>query len=199
MNKVFNKALMTQFLCARGRAFVCKKIGDYVQSVASSQFCTPFDEIIEQEEAFIYKSKNGKRTRLIMNGWFQWRAENWPPSEDVYPLLVSMHISPLREEQLLCPKGVEFLKKYSPVGCRDYYTERLLQAKGIPAYFSACVTLTLGNKYHVDENRRKGVYIVDPYIEIPPLYEEVEGKSVVNTELLDDFMDIYSRHTDIIN
>lgn len=178
---------------------MCKNIGDYIQSVASSQFCTPFDEFIEQEEAFIYQSQNGKRTRLIMNGWFQWRAENWPPSEDVYPLLVSMHISPLREEQLLCPKGVEFLKKYSPVGCRDYYTMRLLQARGVPAYFSACVTFTLGNKYHVDESQRKGIYIVDPYIEIPPLYEEVGSESVVNKELLNDFINIYSKHTDIIN
>lgn len=199
MNKDFNRALMTQFPCARGRAFVCKNIGDYVQSVASSQFCSPFDEFIEQEEADTYKSKNGKRTRLIMNGWFQWRAENWPPSEDIHPLLVSMHISPLREEQLLCAKGVEFLKKYSPIGCRDRYTEKLLLSRGIPAYFSACVTLTLGNKYHIDENQRRGIYIVDPYFEIPTMYEELEGKKILKEDVLNDFINVYSRNTEVIN
>lgn len=195
----FKRGLMTQYPCARGRAFVCKNIGDYVQSVASNQFISHRDVIIEQEEADVYKSTDGRRCRLIMNGWFQWRAENWPPSEDVYPLLVSMHISPLREEQLLSPNGIEFLKKYSPVGCRDLYTEKLLNDRGIPAYFSACVTLTLGNKYHVDENERKGIYIVDPYFEIPALYEDVDGKKILNDDVFNEFVIEYSKHADVIN
>lgn len=199
INKEFRRGLMTQYPCARGRAFVCKNIGDYVQSVASNQFVNPRDVIIEQEEADTFKSVDGRPCRLIMNGWFQWRAENWPPSEDVYPLLVSMHISPLREEQLLCPKGIEFLKKYSPVGCRDHYTEKLLNDHGIPAYFSACVTLTLGKNYHIDENRRKGIYIVDPYFSIPSLYNDVDGKLVLNEDLFNEFIIEYSKHSDIIN
>lgn len=125
------KGLMTQFPCARGRAFVCKNIGDYIQSVTSSLFVGNDFEYIEQEEADTYHSKDGRRTRLIMNGWFQWRAENWPPSEDILPLLVSMHISPLRKDQLLNDKGVAFLKKNGPVGCRDHYTEDLLKTYGL--------------------------------------------------------------------
>lgn len=199
MNNNYKRGLMTQYPCARGRAFVCKNIGDYIQSVASNQFIPFRDEIIEQEEADTYKSSDGRRCRLIMNGWFQWRAENWPPSSDVYPLLVSMHFSPLRQEQLLTEKGIEFLKKYAPVGCRDHYTEKLLQSKGVNAYFSACVTLTLGNKYHVDETKRKGIYFVDPYFEIPPLYEKHEDNYVLNIELFNDFIDYYSKHSDIIN
>lgn len=76
MSNKFKRGLMTQYPCARGRAFVCKNIGDYVQSVASNQFISSRDEIIEQEEADNYKSSDGRRCRLIMNGWFQWRAEN---------------------------------------------------------------------------------------------------------------------------
>lgn len=193
------KGLMTQFPCARGRAFVCKNIGDYVQSVASSQYVGDDFEFIEQEEADTYKSKNGRRTRLIMNGWFQWRAENWPPSDDIVPLLVSMHISPLRKDQLLTPKGIDFLKKNGPVGCRDRYTEALLKSYGVPAYFSACVTLTLGKKYKVKDEERDGVYFVDPYFEIPPLYEIVEGKNVLNEDRLNKFLFIYSEHSDVIN
>ena len=197
--KQLGRGLMTQFPVGRTRAFVCKNIGDYVQSVASSQFVGDDFEFIEQEEADFYKSKNGRKTRLIMNGWFQWRTENWPPSDDILPLLVSMHFSPLKKDQLLTPKGIEFLKKNGPVGCRDHYTESLLKSYDIPAYFSSCVTLTMGKKYKVEDNQREGYYFVDPYIEIPPLYEEQEGKHVINEERLNNFINLYSKHSEIID
>lgn len=168
---------MTQFPFSRGRAFVCKNIGDYVQAVATRQFVDPIDCYIEQEEANNYYPENGEKIRLIMNGWFQWRSENWPPSDYIYPLLISMHISPLKTKDLLTPKGIEFLKKNGPVGCRDYYTKQLLESKGIPSYFSACMTLTLGEKYYVPKERRTGICFVDPFFEIPKIVENFEGKN----------------------
>ncbi|MBR1579621.1 MAG: hypothetical protein IJ668_03900 [Selenomonadaceae bacterium] len=87
-----SRGLMTQFPFARGRAFVCKNIGDYIQAVATRQYIDKVDEYLEQEELDKYHPKDEHKTRLIMNGWFQWRAENWPPSEYVEPLLISMHI-----------------------------------------------------------------------------------------------------------
>ena len=164
---IIKKGLMVQFPFARGRAFVCKNIGDYVQSIAAKQYIDVIDEYVEQEEANNYYPADKKEIRLIMNGWFQWRAENWPPSQYVKPLLISMHISPLRAEQLLCPAGIEFLKNNGPVGCRDLWTKKLLESVGVPSYFSACLTLTLGKKYSVSPDKRNGVYIVDPYFDIP--------------------------------
>ena len=190
---------MTQFPVGRTRPYVCKNIGDYVQSIASRQYVGESEECIEQEEADFYKSKNGRRTRLIMNGWFQWRTENWPPSDDILPLLVSMHISPIKKDQLLTPKGIAFLKKNSPVGCRDHYTEELLKSYGIPAYFSACVTLTMGKKYKVDDSEREGFYFADPFFEIPELYEDVEGKDVLNLERFNEFVEFFSQHSEVIN
>jgi hypothetical protein len=160
------KGWMTQYPCARGRKFVCKNIGDYVQSVATRQFIDHIDEYVEQEEADQYFPEDRKPIRLVMNGWFQWRAENWPPSKYIKPLLISMHISPLRAEQILSPQGIEFLKKNSPVGCRDTGTLELLRKNDIPAYYSACLTLTLGRKYLVAKSEREGVYFVDPYFDI---------------------------------
>lgn len=174
------KGLMTQFPYARGRAFVCKNIGDYVQAVATRQFVNPINEYIEQEEANNYYPEDKEKIRLIMNGWFQWRAENWPPSEYIDPLLISMHISPLKAESLLTREGIEFLKKHAPVGCRDLYTKKLLESKGIPAYFSACMTLTLGEKYTVPPAEHKGVFFVDPYFEIPDIISEIEGKKAIH-------------------
>lgn len=193
------KGLMTQFPCARGRAFVCKNIGDYVQAVATRQFVNPIDEYIEQEEANMYYPEDKKPIKLIMNGWFQWRAENWPPTEYVKPLLVSMHISPIKANQLLTPEGIEFLKKNSPVGCRDYYTKSLLESVGVPSYFSACMTLTLGKKYAVDRENKEGICFVDPYFAIPDLYSEENGETYVDVKLIDVLANHYFKHKAVID
>ncbi len=73
---------------------------------------------------------------------------------------------------LMKPSGIAFLKKNAPVGCRDLYTKSLLEAHGIAAYFSGCMTLTLGKDYVVPDAGHKGVYVVDPYIAIPPIYDK---------------------------
>ena len=170
------KGLMVQFPCARGRAFVCKNIGDYVQSIAARQFVDPVEVYVEQEEANQSYPEDKKKIKLIMNGWFQWRAENWPPSEYIQPLLISMHISPLKADQLLNEKGLKFLRDNGPVGCRDTYTRDLLEKHDVPAYFSSCLTLTIGKKYKVSDSERDGYCIVDPYFDIPDLIEEKDGK-----------------------
>ena len=170
------KGLMVQFPCARGRAFVCKNIGDYVQSIATRQFVDPVEVYVEQEEANQSYPEDKKKIKLIMNGWFQWRAENWPPSEYIQPLLISMHISPLKADQLLNEKGLKFLRDNGPVGCRDTYTRDLLEKHDVPAYFSSCLTLTMGKKYKVSDSERNGYCIVDPYFDIPDLIEEKDGK-----------------------
>ena len=170
------RALMLQYPCSRGRAFVCKNIGDYVQSIATRQYIDKVDEYIEQEEANEYYPEDKRKARMIMNGWFQWRAENWPPSEYIEPLLISMHISPLKAKDLLTSEGIAFLKKNGPVGCRDYGTKNLLESVGVPAYFSACLTLTLGKKYLYPDEERRGIYFVDPYFEIPQLRQEKGNK-----------------------
>jgi hypothetical protein len=109
------------------RTVCCKNIGDYIQTVAAMQYAGPDAELIEQEEADQYFPSDKEKRNLIMNGWFQWRAEHWPPSEFIVPLLISMHFSPLRAEQLLTPAGVKFLQAHSPIGCRDLHTKKLLE------------------------------------------------------------------------
>lgn len=193
------KGLMTQFPCARGRKFVCKNIGDYIQGVATRQFVDPIDEYIEQEEADQYFPEDKKKIKLIMNGWFQWRAENWPPSEYIEPLLMSMHISPIRADALLTEKGIAFLQKHQPVGCRDLYTKNLLESKGIEAYFSACETLTLGEKYKIDKSKKDGICIVDPYFEIPELFSEQNGKVIANNDLILEYSNFYFEHKNVID
>ncbi len=47
-------------------------------------------------------------------------------------------------EVLLEGKNLDYWRAHAPVGTRDLWTLDLLRAKGVDAYFSACVTLTLG-------------------------------------------------------
>jgi lipopolysaccharide biosynthesis glycosyltransferase len=64
--------------------------------------------------------------------------------ENIKPLFISFHLA---NADLLTLKNVETLKKYAPIGCRDYTTVRILRSAGIPAFFSGCISSTLDLLY----------------------------------------------------
>ena len=98
-----------------------------------------------------------------MNGWFTNAPENFPPSESLNPLFVSFHLNAKVSSSILSKqKNIDYFKRHAPIGCRDEYTAECLRNKGIEAYFSGCLTLTLGDLYKTSERSEK-VYIVDPY------------------------------------
>lgn len=143
-----------------------KNIGDYIQSVAAEQYTGRDVVYVQAEESHEY---SGEPVKLIMNGWFMHKPENWPPAKQIVPLIISFHINPANGERMLSEKGIgyfkEYVKKYGPVGARDKDTERLLKSKGIDAYFSGCLTLTLGKTYKHNPTS-KNVCFVDPYYEV---------------------------------
>ena len=143
-----------------GTIYGIKNMGDYIQSLAGEMFFDVIDEYIDREKLADYKSESG-RVKMIMNAWYMWNPEKWPPSDDILPLLISMHFSPVNSSRLLSFDGINYLKKYGPVGCRDRATEKLLNQYGIPCYFSGCLTLTLGNKYKT-KNKKNTIIFVDP-------------------------------------
>lgn len=139
-------------------------IGDYIQSLAAKQFLPRVDSYINREKLAQY---TGEQTKLIMNGWFTHNTTNWVPSDDIDPILISFHINNTAAPNMLNEKGIEFLKTKQPIGCRDHFTVKLLQEKGIDAYFSGCLTLTL-DSYKVSEAERgEDIYIVDPLYGFP--------------------------------
>ncbi len=180
-----------------------KNIGDYIQSLAARQYYQKVDGYIDREELSDFHSQNGQKVKAIMNGWYLWNPEKWPPSDDIIPLFVSIHLSPLVIKQVLVKKN--YLIKYAPIGCRDYGTLNYLKEQGIESYFSGCLTLTLGKKYHF-EGERKGVYFVDPIF--PILSKEEMGfrrllwlacHSIVNMVKIlklskNDFFKYYGKH-----
>lgn len=138
-------------------------IGDYVQALASKQFLPSFHGFIEREEL---KEYNGDECNMIMNGWYMHDPSQWPPSNKIKPLFLAFHINASVEEQMLSPNSIAYLKQYEPIGCRDRRTCNLLLQNNIDAYYSGCMTLTLGYKYKTTDCDGK-YFFVDAYAELP--------------------------------
>lgn len=144
-------------------SYLYKNIGDYIQSIAAKQFSKKIDILVEREKLNTFHAP--EKVKVIMNGWFMWNPQNWPPTDDIEPLLTSMHIVPQIAEKMLTEDGIKYFKKYAPVGCRDTGTMKILQSKGIDCYFSGCLTLTLGLEYK-STHHSKDIIFVDPYYDI---------------------------------
>ncbi|MCX2679166.1 polysaccharide pyruvyl transferase family protein [Galbibacter sp. EGI 63066] len=139
-------------------------VGDYIQSLAAKQFLPQVDTYLNREKLGEYR---GEKVKLIMNGWFTHNIHHWVPSEDIDPVFVSFHMNNTAAPFMLSKKGIDYLKKHQPIGCRDQFTADTLKSKGIDAYFSGCLTLTL-DSYKVDDSQRSDkVYIVDPLYNYP--------------------------------
>jgi len=135
-------------------------IGDDIQALAASQFLPSLDGFINREKLSEY---DGDECAVIMNGWYMHFPEFWPPSKKIHPLFVAFHINSTAAEKMLCSEGLSYLKEHEPIGCRDKYTYDLLTKKGIKAWFSGCLTLTLGQKYFSEE-KDNIIYFTDPPI-----------------------------------
>ncbi|MCF7560772.1 polysaccharide pyruvyl transferase family protein [Sabulilitoribacter multivorans] len=139
-------------------------VGDNIQSLAAKQFLPKVDVFLNREKLADYK---GDKVKLIMNGWFTHNIHNWTPSDDISPIFVSFHMNNTAAPAMLSENGIAYLKKHEPIGCRDQFTVNILKEKGIDAYFTGCLTLTL-DSYKVDDTERDDkIYIVDPLYSYP--------------------------------
>ena len=100
------------------------------------------------------KEYNGEPINLIANGWYMHDTTNFPPSNKITPIFISVYIS--KEE--IISNNISYFKKYEPIGCRDLSTQKLFEKYNIKAYFSGCLTLCF-DEYN---NKNNKVYIVDP-------------------------------------
>lgn len=156
-------ALLVSRTLENGTVNGYKNMGDYIQSLAAAQFMPRIDEYYDKTS----DDTGTEQIKMIMNAWYIWEPEKFPTSSRIVPLPISMHISPVCSEKLLSlEKVLNWFKKNEPIGCRDKATVKLLKDKGIDAYFSGCLTLTLGKKYKSSEEK-KGLIFVDPYLPSP--------------------------------
>ena len=132
-------------------------VGDYIQSLAARQFLPSVDHLLNREQLGAYR---GPPTKLILNGWFTHKPETWCPSPDILPLFVSFHLNSLAAAAFLQGRNLDYLRRHSPIGCRDHDTVRLLRAAGIDAHFTGCLTLTL-DRYANPAADRREILLVD--------------------------------------
>lgn len=128
-------------------------VGDQVQSLAAAQYLPRIDHYLDRD--FLNEVSSEQKIKVIMNGWFMAKPENWPPSDVIDPLFVAFHISQDHQsnKKMLTPQSLAYFKKHQPIGCRDFYTQALLEKNGVEAYYSGCLTMTLPNKYqHLPKN-----------------------------------------------
>lgn len=139
-------------------------IGDYIQSLAASQYFDNKKCVYQnRDELGLY---DGEEAKVIMNGWFTYKPKTWIPSSKLMPLFVSFHLNSECVSSVLDKSCLDYLKKHSPIGCRDSYTMNVLNTHGIDAYYSGCLTMTLGRTY-MSSNRSDDVVVVDPYSYMP--------------------------------
>ena len=121
--------------------FSSMNIGDEIQSVAAQRFLPHVDRLIHRERTDEYRAN--RKTKVILNAWWLWNEEHFPPSSDIDPLLISMYFRKEVRDTILRPDVREWLAANGPVGARDMSTMRWLHDSGVDAYFSGCLTLTL--------------------------------------------------------
>ena len=136
-------------------------IGDYIQALAASQFLPSIDGFIDRDDELM--NYDGCQCKMIMNGWYMHKPQNWPPSNKIIPLFVAFHINSAYTSYFGSSESLDYLKKHEPIGCRDYHTLNFLKQRNIDSYFSGCLTLTLGNKYY-SKDKDDTIYFVDPYV-----------------------------------
>jgi len=113
-------------------------LGDEIQTLAASMLLANVDGYIDREALH----EQVTPALVCMNGYFM-HTPNWPPSPAIRPLFFAFHIAPHAIDTICSAAGIEYLKRWQPIGCRDQGTVEVLRSRGVEAYFSRCVTLTL--------------------------------------------------------
>ncbi|PUB32345.1 lipopolysaccharide biosynthesis glycosyltransferase [Promicromonospora sp. AC04] len=89
-----------------------------------------------------------ENTWAIAFGWYMQDifglAYDFPFNPNVNPLFISFHVN---RPNMLTPEAIEYLKAHGPIGCRDWNTVYLLLARGVPAFFSGCLTTTISTVF----------------------------------------------------
>ncbi|NQL61245.1 polysaccharide pyruvyl transferase family protein [Streptococcus suis] len=125
-------------------SYTTGNIGDEIQSVAASRFLPQIDYYVNRDYLNEFQYDGEESIKLIMNGWYSHRPENFPlKNEKIDPLLISMFIDEPVQEQFSTEENRAFFKKYGPVGARSGATKDFLESIGVDSYWSGCLTLTI--------------------------------------------------------
>ena len=115
--------------------------GDAIQSIAARRFLPAVDFLLDRES--LHRAEIGEPVAVIGNAWYAHNPAHWPPAPGLELLPISMHFSPAAAASFLSDENRGYLVERGPVGARDLFTLAMLRERGIDAYFSGCMTLTM--------------------------------------------------------
>ena len=156
-------------------------IGDYIQTLAVIKLIGKDYKILDRESLNRYKEKPRK---IIINGWFMENPLNFPPSSNLNPLFISFHLNPSISKAFLNTSTLSHLKEHQPIGCRDKFTQNLLETHKIKTFLSSCVTLTLNKKDFINSsNKENTALIIGPFDRLKPYIQTKKGlyKMLIST------------------
>ncbi len=154
-------------------------LGDDIQTLAARQYLPQVDVWIDREKIAEAQAQEG--TKCIMNGWYMHNPRQWPPAKNIRPFFISFHGRPAGAQNVRAcvydavlgrmPQGSvldvahrEYYAAHAPIGCRDIATRDAIQALGVSAEFSGCLTLTLQRP---DVPRGEKIVFSDPFGTVP--------------------------------
>ncbi len=96
-------------------------------------------------------------TWMVAFGWhmhslYDLRSD-FPYHPNIRPVFLSFHVNRL---EMLTGEALAYLLRYGPVGCRDWNTVFLLLGAGVDAFFTGCVTTTVGGLFPARETVYRG-------------------------------------------
>lgn len=127
-----------------------ENIGDYIQIIAANSLLRrlwglPSLLVNRDDQLSTLEGCHSvdRRRLILMNGWFKFKHSGWPPHPSLVPAYVGFHLRPYQCPELLSADAIRHYRQHSPIGCRDRWTCELLQAHGVEAYVSHCLSLAL--------------------------------------------------------
>ncbi len=166
------------FSCLReDRMFV--NIGDWFQSIAILEQYKKMD--IKEEDVIIIdinelNNYNGEYVILPININLShnWIIDILPLPPKIIPVFIGLSYFSATK---LSDKLIEYFREFSPVGCRDESTLKLMRQYGISSYLYGCITLTLPTR---EENHADKIYCVD----MPDVLSDYFPKEIRNSEII---------------
>lgn len=143
-----------------------ENLGDHIQILAARRMMSragisPAIELDRDDE--IHSAPQLKdRTQplgMLINGWFKTNKTEWPPHELLHPLYMGFHVRLFQCPKLVSDEAIEHYKRFQPIGCRDNYTYSLLRKKGVDAFVSHCLTLSLPKRFS-DPEKQTETFVV---------------------------------------
>ena len=131
-------------------------LGDFVQTIAVEHV---LNTLGIQEKDFVFHNRdclssyNNEDALCIMQGWFS-NSRDWIPSNKVTPIFASIHLAKNAREFCKNEPVLNYMKHYSPIGCRDISTLEFIKSHGIDGYFSRCLTITLPKRKNTPQKEK---------------------------------------------